>query len=129
ALPPVKSGRHSNEEGASASHRGADGKLSLADLEAKIQGLKEGDRRHWKDWQKIMDSVSPADIPQLLAALEKNPSKSTRDGLRVAFLSRWAESDPTSAMAYASAVPGKQSREQAILSVVRGWSEKDPAAA
>src|SRR4030088_2050491 len=61
ALPPVKMRRTAAQSGAAETAGSADGKLSLADLEAKILGLREGDRHHWKDWQKIMDSVAPAD--------------------------------------------------------------------
>jgi len=43
-----------------------------------------------------------ADMPEVLAAMEKNPSKMVRDGLRTSLLTRWAESDPTSAMTYAA---------------------------
>ena len=125
-LPPVKVRRTAVESGPAEKPGSADRKLSLADIEAKIQGMREGDRRYSREWQKIIDSVASADIPQMLAAVEKTPSRSTRDGLRIQFLSRWAESDPAAAMTYANSVAGKQPREQAIMSVLRGWSEKDP---
>src|SRR5882762_1848780 len=46
SLPPVKVRRSATESGAAEKPGSADGKLSLADLEAKIQGMREGDRRH-----------------------------------------------------------------------------------
>ena len=105
------------------------GKFTLAQLETKVLGMRDGDRSNSREWKKILDSLSPNEIIPLLAALEKNPSRSVRDGLRSALLAKWAETDPGSAMNYANAVVGRNPHDQAILAVLRGWSENDPAAA
>src|SRR5229473_6978585 len=68
SLPPVRNTRLAAKPG------DADGKLSLAEIEAKIQGMKAGDPRLWKDWQRIVDAVALTDIPALLAFLEKTPA-------------------------------------------------------
>jgi hypothetical protein len=123
SLPPVRKTRLAAKPG------DADGKLSLAEIEAKIQGMKQGDPRLWKEWQRILDSVAPADIPALLAFLEKTPTAVSQEVWRMSLLGRWAESDASSAMAYADTVGGKQAREQAILTVLQSWGETDPEGA
>src|SRR6266849_8590073 len=76
SLPTVRNTRVADKPG------DADGKLSLAEIEAKIQGMKQGDPRLWKDWQRISDSVAPADIPALVAFLEENPTALSREDWR-----------------------------------------------
>src|SRR6266849_3765323 len=94
-LPAVRNTRIAAKPG------DADGKLSLAEIEAKIQGMRAGDPRWWKDWQRIVDAVALTDIPALLAFLEKTPAADSREGWRISLLARWAESDAAAAMAYA----------------------------
>src|SRR5260370_2651655 len=104
-----------------------DPKPSLAEIEEKFSSAKE--RIRPKEWERILDSLNAQDFPGLLAAAEKNPSKSIRDGIRAGLLTRWAASDPTSAMEYANSIAGKKDKENAILAVLRGWAEKDAEAA
>src|SRR6266850_6660610 len=123
SLPPVKPSKSFAPASA-----GDNAKLSLAELEAKLATLRDADGRSG-DWRKVLNSVNASDIPRLLSAVEKNPSRSARDMLRSQLLLQWAESDPQAAMAYANAVVGKSSRDQAVLSVLRAWAEKDPTGA
>ena len=76
-----------------------------------------------------MDSIDPADFPATLALLDRVGSKNVRDGLRTGLLVKWAETDPSAAMAYANTVTGRPSRDTAIVAVMQGWAEKDSAAA
>src|SRR5215831_18320126 len=122
-LPPVKSRPVSASR---ASAAGGEGTLSVAEIEAKLLGLRENDRRRGREFQKLIDAINPADIPHLLSVIETHASKMMRDGLRNALLSRLAETDPQGAMAYANNVAGKLPREQAIMAVLRGWADKDP---
>ena len=62
--------------------RDNDGK-DRRELEGKLASLRESDRRQGKEWQRIMDAIQVGDIPHLLSFLEKNPSRTTRDALRV----------------------------------------------
>ena len=73
-------------------------KPSLEEIEAKIRemgvgGMNYGNRRRYTDWQKFVDSIDPADMPQALAFLETTSSKNVRDSLRGALLGKWAETD------------------------------------
>src|SRR5258706_6771593 len=60
--------------------------LSLAEIQDKIAQVTQADRVYGREWQKILDSVAVEDIPPLLAAAERNPSKPIRDSLRIALL-------------------------------------------
>src|SRR6185369_12655411 len=102
---------------------------STADLVAQLQTLRAGPDFPSKEWLKIVERIDPAQIPALLAAVEKNPSKVVREQIRMLLLPRWGEADPVGALAYATNQPNKSTREQATMAVLRGWSEKDPAAA
>src|SRR3954462_13955288 len=59
-----------------------DAKISTIDLAATLRSLREEDRLGIRDVYRKFGSVNPAEIPELLAAIEKNPSKSVRDSLR-----------------------------------------------
>jgi hypothetical protein len=63
------------------------GKMTLADIEAKIlelqkQGVLGTDFSRQQSWVKMMAEVELADIPALLAFVDKNISHQTRWGLR-----------------------------------------------
>src|SRR5690242_10461541 len=77
---------------ASASTGSEEARLSLAEIEEKLTSSKDWIRD--KDWEKIMSSLGPADFPGLLAAAEKNPSRSIRDGMRIVLLGRWGSGEP-----------------------------------
>jgi hypothetical protein len=63
SLSPVKS---SLPRQSGASPAAVAGKMSLADVEARMLKLKYGDWYRDPDWRKILDNLDPADIPQWL---------------------------------------------------------------
>src|ERR1043165_3102162 len=97
SLPPVRSKRTppTTEKAPQA------GKLSLAEIEAKIlEFKKKGPMNNYgfqgqKELFKMLSDVDTADIPQLLAFIEKNLPTQMRWGLRYQLLASWAESDVT----------------------------------
>jgi hypothetical protein len=101
---------------------GMGGKLSLEEIIAKIQNLKQRNP-HWEECEKLLDSVAAADIPRVMAAIDKNPSNEVRSSLRESLLRRWAKENPSAAMACANGVVGAAAHEQAILAVLSGWAE------
>src|SRR6266700_2069742 len=101
----------------------------LAEIEATVQSLRIGNQRGWLAWQRVLQSIAPADIAEVLGFVEKNTSKGARDQMRSSLLSRWAGADPVAAMAYANAVRGNRERERAVMAVLSGWAEKEPGAA
>ena len=126
SLPPVKSSLP-GQSGASPS--AVVGKMSLADVEARMLKLKYGDWYRDQDWRKILDNLDPAGIPQLLAFVDAKVPKRLQEGLRSNLLPRWAQSDPQAAMVYAQALPNLQERQNAIGMVASGWAQKDPTGA
>src|SRR6266446_4880296 len=102
---------------------------SLAEIEAMVQSLRQGNQRGWLAWQRVIQSIAPADIAEVLGFVEKNPSKGARDGMRYSLLSRWAGADPMAAMTYANAVRGNREQERAVMAVLSGWAENEPGAA
>lgn len=98
-------------------------------LLSKLQTTQASELFRVKDWSQILQGIDPSGIPTLLADLEKNPSKAVRDRIRMLLLPRWAQSDPTAAITYASGITNRTAREQATLAVLRGWAENDPASA
>ncbi len=111
------------------------GKLSVAEIEAMIleqkkngqwnNGLQSGQRELFK----ALADIDTADIPPLLAFMDKNLPKQMRWGMRYQLLQRWAEEDVTAAMAYANSLTDRQEREAAVGIVAGAWAEKDPRAA
>src|SRR5260370_23331438 len=84
AVPPARRKRAEAPTGTIEKSSRSDARLSLAEIEEKLQSLKEGDRRGSREWQRFMgllDALAPDEVPQALAFAEKNPSKSVRDGL------------------------------------------------
>ena len=92
-------------------------------------GTGFGNMRHYNNWQRIVESIDTADLPQVLELLERVGAKNVRDELRGSLLASLAETDPGAAMAHANTVAGKPSREMAVMQVMQTWSERDPAAA
>ena len=101
--------------------------MSLAEIEEKIRTMgpsfgRYGDRA----FMRMLDSVDVADMPQLLAFIDKNAPQNVRQGLRYTLISRWAELDSSAALAYAQSIPNRQERDSAIGAFVSGWAGKDP---
>src|SRR2546423_4343233 len=118
-LPPIKRKQKAKEE-----EPESPSKLTLDQLEVKLLTSRDGYGSH--EWQRVLDSLSAADISRLLAVLEKKPVQARRSGLRIGLLGRLAELDSAAAMDVANALPIRSERESAILAVVRTWSEKEP---
>ena len=78
---------------------------------------------------KIVASVAPGDVAEVLSLAEKTTPDEFRTSFRNALLQRWAESDVKSAMAYAEKVQGAQRRQEAIMAVLSKWVEQDSASA
>src|SRR5262245_51123434 len=100
ALPPVRTSR-SFARTADPSKAAPGAKYSLAQIEARLQEFASGPWRQDKEWPRMIESIAPGDMDQLLAVVEKNPIKTTRDALRYSLLARWAEEDPERAVNYA----------------------------
>jgi len=130
-LPPVQ---NPPATAADKAAKPLEGKMTLAEIEAKIMELKSQgsfgmDFRRQQDWMKIMADVEVADIPQLMAFVDKNMTQQMRWGLRYSLLARWADADVSAAMAYANSLPKRQDRESSIGIVASAWAAKDPKAA
>ena len=70
-----------------------------------------------------------AEIPELLAYIDKEVPRNIRQTLRQILISRWAETDLQGALAYIQTISNKQEHDQALTAFVAGWAGKDPAAA
>src|ERR1035437_474264 len=55
--------------------------------------MKEYSRRRSEAINKVLTALDPADLPQILALVEKIPSAQMRNALRGNLLGRWAEID------------------------------------
>lgn len=113
----------------------ASGKMSLAEVEAKLLELKKNGgraiygRQNWMELTKALLDLDPADIPQLMAFIDANLPRQMRGGLRYQLIERWADADLPAAMAYANTLTDRQEREQTISIVAGAWAAKDPQAA
>ena len=126
-LPPVK---HRPKTVGTGTATGHGQPASIAEIEATIQkAIRMGSGRIYKTLNDLVQKANPADIPELLAFIEKSIPANHRSQLRAMLLARWAESDVPVAMAYADKVSGYQDRQQAILAVLRAWAEQDAQAA
>src|SRR2546425_612739 len=122
ALPEVKIRRTAADP---ESLRSIGGKLSLAEIEARMSAMKGFEGRAAREWMKILETLGPGDYAELLGFADKSLSKSMRDRLRPGLITSWAMSDPAAAIAYANGLANKHDREQAIFAAVRGWAESD----
>src|SRR5262245_26666597 len=106
------------------------GKPSLEDIEAQLRTMNV----NWGwcgqgELNKMLDAIDVADIPKLLAFVEKNLPQNSRQSLRYMLISRWAEIDPQGALAYAQSIPNRQERDSAISAFAASWASKDAQAA
>ena len=96
---------------ATSSREGA----SVAEIEAALlKAIRMGTCRAYKTLNDLVQKVSPSDIPELLAFVEKMSSANHKTQLRAMLLAHWAETDVTAAMAYAEKASGYQDRQQAV---------------
>jgi len=85
--------------------------------------------KRFASWNEAVQSLDPDRIGQTLSEVEAMKDSRERMQLRMMILSRWAESDPRSAIAYAQGLGSATEKRQAIASVVGSWGAKDfPAA-
>jgi len=109
-------------------------KMSLADVMARMLVLKaDGDDGLNNDpdqkWSKLLASVNLGDIPQVLAFADQNLTANLRASVRNDLLSRWADADPSGALAYAGNISDKSERHAATGMVVQAWAGADATAA
>jgi hypothetical protein len=128
------SSEHRNQtaaERADSENQSHDGsaRLSPEDVVAKVQTIRGGAVRSDREWRALEEALTPADIPKVLEAVKRNPSKDAQRALLFRLLSFWGGSEPAAALAYANGVVGKQEHEQAVLAALNGWAEKEPQAA
>lgn len=129
-----------------ASTSKSNSKLTIAQLEAKLMSLaKIGvDKFGRANMYQLIEDASVADIPRLLALVDKEMPDYLRKDFHDAWIKRWAAADPLAAFAYAAKIiniridPGSQNlleasapdlRKAALKTVLDIWTELDPAAA
>jgi hypothetical protein len=124
-----KSDSVTSESEASASR----GKLSLAEIEEKIRGLKVLDYRFGigapRAWLDLFDQISAADMPEVLDFVGKNCARDLAKSVRLAVLTHWVDIDPRGAVAYAGHLSDARERESAVRIVMTVWAANDPKAA
>ncbi len=84
------------------------------------------------DWVKFLSSIKAAEMPRVLAHVERAAYKETRLGLRAVLVAVWAKSDVHAAMACAMAIPASEeynARAQAMRNVMDEWVKQDLSAA
>src|SRR5439155_8187980 len=100
--------------------------MSLEQVKTAIQNsTKRGLQQRYEAMSKLVAAVAPADLPEVLTLAEKTAPEAFRTRFRNELLERWAENDPTGAMAYAEKVQGAQRRQEAIMAVLGKWAEQD----
>jgi hypothetical protein len=103
-----------------------------------LQGFRDrimkakGEKNRAKRMALLSESVQtldPSQIEQTLAEVEAMKDYRLRSQLRGMLLSRWGESDPKAALAYAQGLENEMENVGEKRSVMRSWGEKDfPAA-
>src|ERR1700738_879651 len=103
---------------------------STAAIIAKIKDarLHSFSRHTYATFTKLAETVDASNIREVLAFVETLPPQE-KSVLVSLFVGRWAEFDPSAAIAYAQSLPVGTSRNWALTSAVTGWAEKDSAAA
>ncbi len=105
-------------------------RLTLAEVQAALAALPgTSSAKFWEQTRDFAAGVDPADIPAVLAMLDKLPRRDNRRSLRDLLLTRWGKADPAAALAYADKLKGFDDRNNAIRSVFYGWAEADLPAA
>src|SRR3979409_910095 len=125
-LPPVSEARNS----LSSKSNPAVPTSSTAQIIARIKDarLHSFSRHTYATFSKLAETVDASNIREVLAFVETLPPQE-KSVLVALFVGRWAEFDPSAAIAYAQSLPAGTSRNWALTSAVTGWAEKDPAAA
>src|SRR5260370_1237959 len=106
---------------------GAEKKRLPEDLESAFQAvLKMSNMRRFEALNTFIQSLDAAEMPRVMAWIQKISSLQFRQQALYALLAHWGETDPKAAMAAADATPGKAIRDQAIVTVLGAWAQKDP---
>lgn len=78
----------------------------------------------------ISKSILPSDIPRALAHLATRPGMSgVESPLFRELASKWGESDPNAAVAWANGLSDASAQRAALLGVLNGWTHVSPEAA
>jgi hypothetical protein len=78
----------------------------------------------------ISKSILPSDIPRALAHLATRAGVSgVESSLFSELASKWGESDPNAAIAWASGLSDASAQRAALLGVLKGWAQVSPEAA
>jgi hypothetical protein len=78
----------------------------------------------------ISKSILPSDIPRALAHLATRAGTSgVESSLFSELASKWGESDPDAAVAWANGLSDASARSAALLGVLKGWAQVSPEAA
>lgn len=96
-------------------------------LLAAIEAESDSDRRS-EALERVVESVSEAELPATLAALRLAANPGAADMSRL-LVRRWAESDPVAAAAWVSQLPENPARRAAFEQVAIAWANTDLAAA
>ena len=80
--------------------------------------------------QRISKSILATDIPRALAHMATSPGMSGVDSpLFNQLASKWGESDPEPAFAWANGLPDPAARRAALLNILSGWTHSSPETA
>jgi DNA-binding transcriptional regulator YbjK len=94
----------------------------------KAKAEKNGEKR-MALLSEAIQTLNPSQIRETLAEVEAMKDYRLRSQLRGMLLSRWGESDPKAALAYAQGLGSSMENLGEIRSVMRSWGAKDfPAA-
>ena len=124
-LPPVSD---SSDDSSPVVSLGSNNELavsvSTAEIIAKIKNAlaHPGSRHTYATFSKLSESVDATNVRELLAFVQTLPKPQEKNMLVSLFVARWAELDPSAALAYAQALPGGVARNWALTSVVTGWA-------
>jgi len=78
----------------------------------------------------ISKSILPSDIPRALAHLATRPGMDgVENPLFSEFASKWGESEPDAAAAWANGLSDASAKKAALLGVLKGWAQVSPEAA
>lgn len=108
-------------------------KLSLAEIEEKIRGLKISDYRWGTDapqaWLELFDQISAEDMLEVMNFVAQNCPANLQRLLQRGLCGHWADIDPQGALNFANHLSNKVDRQIAINLIISDWSANDPAAA
>jgi hypothetical protein len=112
-------------------------RLTLAELQTALAGLKSSRTiaggmtpESWEQRNEIIAGVDPADIPAVLAGLDKFVRRGAdRYNIRSLLLEHWGRTDPAAALAYAEKLENVYQRDSVLRSVFNIWVGADLPAA